>query len=228
MGSEVKAINDLRIIDPDKIHHVLNPGEMGAAIEWMVHDPNTKKVSEHIVKKSESYVKQFLQLLYCVMGAVPASNYVTVKNTSNADIQVAAHCKLYQTSFMSDVNGGAGITTYGIVVGTGAVAPTINDYALGTLIAHGTGAGQLQYSATTYGAPAADTTTSQCTITRNFANASGGAITVNEIGLYCQCRSRADNTNSTTYFMLIRDATGGISVPNGQTLTVNYRPQAVV
>ena len=123
-----------------------------------------------------------------------------------------------------DVLAAAATSTFGVVVGTGAVAPTISDYQLGAQIAHGVGVGQLQYSAVTFGAPASDATTSQVTITRNFANASGGAITVNEIGLYC----RAYYSSAIGYFMIIRDViAGGISVPNGQTLTVNYRPQAV-
>jgi hypothetical protein len=114
--------------------------------------------------------------------------------------------------------------TYGVVVGTGVGAPTINDYQLGTIISHGSGAGELQYSAVTWGAPASDATTSQMTITRNFANASGGDITVNEIGLYMKSYDGANR-----YFCVIRDKIdGGITVPDGQTLTINYRLQATI
>ena len=83
----------------------------------------------------------------------------------------------------------------------------------------------MNYSAVTFGTPAADATTSQITITRNFANVSAGSVVVNEIALYC-C---AYDTGATLrYFCIIRDViAGGITVPNGQTLTVNYRPQAV-
>jgi hypothetical protein len=69
---------------------------------------------------------------------------VTVKNTSNAD---------YATGAGMACNAGAGVTTHGIMVGTGTGAFDFDNYALGTLIAHGTGAGQLQYGAVTFNAP---------------------------------------------------------------------------
>lgn len=224
----IGAVRDLKAIDPKTIPHVLVEGEMGAALEYMVSDTKTGKVTEHVIKRSESYVQQFLQWLWCAFVGNGTSSSIQIRDTGNTLRNI------YQNDFnnmannaeiFGDVNAGAGTTSYGIVVGTGAVAPTIADYALGTLIAHGVGAGQLQYSVHSFGAPAADATTSQLTITRNFANGSGGAITVNEIGLYCQVN---DTGNTIRYIMLIRDVTGGVAVPNGQTLTVNYRPQAVV
>ncbi|GAI66501.1 unnamed protein product, partial [marine sediment metagenome] len=55
--------------------------------------------------------------------------------------------------------------------------------------------------------------------------ANGGAITVNEIALYV----KGYKYNVTYYFMIIRDViAGGIAVPAGQTLTVNYREQAAI
>jgi len=82
-----------------------------------------------------------------------------------------------------------------------------------------------------YGLPASDATTSSFTITRNFANASGNPITVSEIGLYIKAQEgRFDGSaRQTRIFMTIRDVlAGGIAVPNGETLTVNYRFQCVV
>lgn len=108
-------------------------------------------------------------------------------------------------------------------MGTGTNVPTINDYTIQTLISHGTGAGQLQYSAVTFGAPSSDATTSQFTVTRNFANGSGAQVTVHELTLVVQ--SYADSNIQYSH-MVIRDMIpGGIAVPNGQTLTVNYRIQ---
>ncbi|GAH71984.1 unnamed protein product, partial [marine sediment metagenome] len=74
---------------------------------------------------------------------------------------------------------------------------------------------------------ASDASVSQFTITRNFSNAAvGGDITVNEIGLYVK---GYDTEDDTYYFMIIRDViAGGIAVPDGQTLTVNYREQVQV
>lgn len=219
----IGAVKDLKTIDPKTIPHVLEEGELGVAIEWMVTNNKTGKVTEHVIKRSESYVIQFLQLLRAQMVQVSQNNTVEVRDTSNTLRNIYIHPFTSALGYLFDVNGAVNTTDFGIVVGTGAVAPTINDYVLGTLIAHGVGAGQLQYSAHTFGAPASDATTSQLTITRNFANGSGGAINVNEVGLYC----RAYDGNE-RFFCIIRDVTGGIAVPDGQTLTVNYRPQAVV
>ena len=72
------------------------------------------------------------------------------------------------------------------MVGTGNTAPTINDYNLESKISHGTGAGQLQYGAVTFGEPTCDASSCHFTITRDFSNSSGAEIVVYEIGLICR------------------------------------------
>ncbi|MBA7715270.1 hypothetical protein ES703_124311 [subsurface metagenome] len=191
---------------------------MGAILELTVKDKDGK-VTEHRVMRSKSFVRQFLELLWVQANQLYTDSAYSIRDTGNILRDIRASGYLFRA------DAGSGVETHGIIVGTGTTAPTIDDYAIETAIAHGTGAGQLQYSAVTFGAPASDTTTSQFTITRDFANGSGGAVTVNEIGLYV--RAVGDGTDY--YFMTIRDViAGGISVPDGQTLTVNYREQAVV
>ena len=63
--------------------------------------------------------------------------------------------------------------------------------------------------------------TSQFVVTRDFANNSGGTITVEEIGLVIYY---ASNEN----FLILHDVTGSINVLNGKTLTVNYQIEANV
>ncbi len=218
MEAQVELKPELKIVREEEIPHLLIPGEMGAVLELIVRNKESK-VTEKRVLKSESFVRQFLELLWVQAFQITFASPYSLRDTSNALQNIS------NTGSTFRAKGGAGVVTYGIVVGTGAVAPTINNYALGVLIAHGVAAGQLQYSAVTFGAPASDATTSQFTITRNFANASGGLITPTEIGLYV----KAYLFNVTYYFMIIRDViAGGIAVPNGQTLTVNYRLQAVI
>jgi hypothetical protein len=114
------------------------------------------------------------------------------------------------------LNGPAGNTSYGPVVGTGTGAYDWDNYALTTLIAHGTGAGQLSYGQTTFNAPQTSGNDRYYEIIRTFQNQSGGGITVNEIGLYAYSGSY--------YFCFARDVLGtGVTVPNGQTLTVTYK-----
>lgn len=219
LSPEIKSNCKTEVINGKLIPNVLEKGELGVALEWFLTDNKTGLVipGSHVVKKSESYVQQFLQLFFVGLAALISPNVISVKDTGGT----SRSAWLASPHFRCDA--AAGDATYGIVVGTGATAPTITDYVMQTPIAHGVGAGQLQYSTMTFGALAANTTTAQITLTRNFANASGGSITVNEIGLYCQFYD-----GSTRYALIIRDVTGGIAVPNGQTLTVNYRPQANV
>lgn len=197
----------------------MEPGEVGAILELVVKDKDGN-ITEHRVQKSESFVKQFMQLWYIQgYGLDLMSRYapgITIKDTGNNDRIVANNSKMF------DVTGAAGVTTKGIVVGSNNTAPTMSDYNLNTQIAHGTGSGQIQYGAVTFGAPSAGASISQFRITRDFANGSTGVISVAEIGLY----TISDGTNS---YMIIRDALStAISVPIGQTLTVNYQIQASI
>ncbi|MBA7677973.1 hypothetical protein ES703_86240 [subsurface metagenome] len=219
MGSEIKARPDLKVIKLGEIKQILKPGEVGATIELVVRDRYGKITDHRGPMRSKSFVRQFLELLFIQALQIPEALAYPVRDTANV---LQAICESGKT-FACDA--GIGVVTHGIIVGTGAVAPTINDYVLGTPIAHGVVGGQLQYGAVTFGAPASDATTSQFTITRDFANGSGAGITVNEAGVYV----KAYEYNLDYYIMTIRDVIGGgILVPNGQTLTVNYRPQGAI
>lgn len=113
-------------------------------------------------------------------------------------------------------NGPAGNTNYGPVVGTGTGAFDFDNYALGTLIAHGTGSGQLSYGLVTFNAPQTSGNDRYFEIIRTFQNLSGAQIDVNEIGLY--------GNSASVYFCLAREVLGSaIQIPNGQTLTVTYK-----
>jgi len=222
MRTEIGLKHDLKVIKPEEIKHLLEPGELGVVLELTVTDPKTGKVTEHRVMKSKSFVQQFLQLLFAKMICSTSLSTVSIRDTGN----VLRNVYLFDRGtalYSLDCNGLATVVTHGIIVGTNNTAPIITHYALLTPIAHGVAGGQMQYSAMTFGAPGADATTSQVTLTRNFT-ANAGGITVNEIGLYVRGWDGADR-----YFMTIRDANfGGIVVPAGQTLTVNYREQGVI
>ena len=219
MSHEIKAKSALKVIRPEKVKTLLLPGEVGATIELIVKDRNGKITDHRGPMRSRSFVKQFLELLWIQTNQLDEIGPYDVRDTGNV---LRAIC---ESGFSFGCNAGAGVVTHGVMVGTGNTAPTINDYVMETLIAHGVAAGQLQYGAVAFGAPASDATTSRFTITRDFSNGSGGAITVNEIGLYVM----GYDPNITYYFMTIRDVIGGgIAIPNGQTLTVNYQPQAAI
>ncbi len=79
----------------------------------------------------------------------------------------------------------AGISNYGIVVGSGSEVEDFNGYKLSSLIANGTAAGQLTYQigdspTVTWDNPSL---TFSASWVRYFNNNSGGDISVNEVGL---------------------------------------------
>lgn len=195
----------------------VEPGELFATLELTVKDKNGN-ITERRTQKSKSLVRQFLELLFAQSSGFSETYFVltnTAKDITNTQRFISA------SSSMLKCNAGAGTTTNGVVVGSGDTAPTINDYALETQIGHGVAADQLQYGAMTFGEPAAGASISQFRLTRDFANGSGGAVDVKEIGLYV-----SDGSND---YMTIRDALGTpISVPDGQTLTVNYQIQGAI
>ncbi|MBA7615793.1 hypothetical protein ES703_23079 [subsurface metagenome] len=218
MDSQVKVKPELKIIREEKIPHLLVPGEMGAVLELLVKDKDGK-VTDHRVMRSKSFVRQFLELLWIQAFQIASIAPYSVRDTGNT---LQAIC---QGAYTFACNALADDETLGIIVGVGTTAPDIDDYKIETIINTGGVGGQLNYGGVTYGAPASDATTSQFTITRDFSNASGAEITVNEIALYV----KAHKYDTDYYFMIIRDVIGGgVAVPNGQTLTVNYREQAVI
>jgi len=83
-------------------------------------------------------------------------------------------------------NAGDNDDSYGIVVGSGARAVTIDDYNLESKIPHGTSPGQLDYDPTTV-TMSVDTSVSPpvayITISRVFKNLSGGNVTIREVAL---------------------------------------------
>ncbi len=213
-----------RVIPDSEILKLFNPGEVGCILDWEVRDTLTHELIEVGKKKSESFTQQFMEFLWVWMNAIhPMAGFLS-KRTDAKSILLSSN---YRTGA---ILGTAGTVVDGIIVGTGITAPQVTNYVMENPIGHGAGAGQLQYSAVTWGAPASDATTSQFTITRNFANASGAGITVNEIGLYnAAWVFTQSNSPVASCFMWLHDViAGGILVGNGQTLTVNYRPQCVI
>jgi hypothetical protein len=110
---------------------------------------------------------------------------------------------------------------YGIVVGTGVGAEDFDGYAMSSLVAHGTGAGQLFYYA--QGRVSRDWVlgTRVWTFTHNrfMNNYSGGDIVVTEIGMMGTLYS----SSSQNYGLLSRDLLGAsVTVSNLQQLRATY------
>jgi len=234
MEANLELKPEVKKPEPDKV--ILKPGELNVTIEMIVRDKDGR-VTERREQQSRSFLRQFLDLLILQGNQTLALHPMKIKDTSGNDVDVYASSKtLAADAPDSDtlVEGTNYGDVYGIQVGTDDTAPTITDNALGAKIPRddgGHGAGTMHYGGMTFGAPTSDGTTSHFTCTRDLANQTAGAIIVKEIGLVVLAINWSLKTNDLIhrYFLIIRDViTGGINVPAGQTLTINYREQASV
>lgn len=216
--AQVKAKPSVEVLE--RVEEIkVPPGELGATLELIVRKKNGE-VRERQIMLSESFVQQFLIAIYIHAGRFQQGRFADPIKGKDTDDNDALFGSSVNANF--SCNAPVNNDTYGVMVGTGITAPTVTDTKMETKIAHGIGAGQMQYSAVTFGAPTSDGSTAHFTITRDFANNSGGSITVREIGLYSYLYSAVGGSE---ILLMIRDAVN-IAVPDGETLTVNYRIQA--
>lgn len=186
---------------------------------------------------SRSFVKAFLQLLYCSMSNV-AENIIDISNTSRTFSSAdSSECSVTHPGlsalndccfvvFNHNFSGTSALEIMadecGIVIGTSSTAVAVGDDNLVTPIAHGASAGQMTH----YGCYGLNYTTGASSasfdVERIFRNDSGGSITVAEIGIY------AATTMDSTYaasqsFCLLRDVISPtVAVGDGEYLKVKY------
>jgi len=194
-------------------------------IEYEVRDKDGKLLKRGKLK-SQTWVGNIVAFLSALlsMWGVTATGYRT--GTSRADMTdtggSARGVCLGSASATRYLGGSApaGNTSAGILVGSSNVVVAIGQYALQSPIAHGTGAGQLQYGATTVD-PLVKNTTWTVRVIRTFTNASGATVTVREFGLFV--RLGMVESPYEISVMLARDVpVTAIDVPDGSTLTLRY------
>lgn len=149
-------------------------------------------------QKANSFVKQFHQILAVqVIGAT-----VSVRDINNTLRNVepnASNLKMI---------GGAGATSYGIVVGSGTNAVSWDDYKL-----------QAQITNITHYAVNYAVESNRLVLIRNFYNGTENNVTINEVGLYGIGYSPTANY----YFCFERTVLQqSIVLEAGKTLTVTY------
>ncbi len=160
-----------------------------------------------------SPLKAFLQILLMRMGA---ADVATVKDTGGTDRTIDQS----DTTKMMDATGGSGDADTGIVVGTGTTAVAIDDNVLATLIAHGTGGGQMEYGTQTNPSDVSDSgTQANFVLYRTFTNSSGSAIVVAEVGLYVKQMYTGAGTG---VFCIARDLVTATSIADSGTTSLFY------
>jgi len=172
--------------------------------------------------RGHSFLRQFIAMLRGIMfhahGASNSGN-TTVVDVTGASRSYPSSAGVLHSSGMP-LNCPSASSEYGLVVGTGTAPNTVDTYALQSLIPHGTGSGQLSYGSHTFESLLVSSNTIYFRIIRTFTNNSGASITVNEIGLYAKAY---DSAGTARIFCIARDVIpGGVTVGNGQTLTVRY------
>jgi len=205
---------------------------------------------------SRSFLLQFIELLYCahaqiqqvapyVMTDVDGNPQDIDSDTDNtvrqrgmkANLQVGSSAGYGRVLFNVGIYGDYSALDWhaleadmvGIQVGTGVVAVTSIDYALGTRIVNGSGPGEFEYGGCDLLYMVIADPNGEFTIRRYFTNNSGGGITVEEVGIYA-VGTEWDNSAARHVwpFCITRDLTGGVAVADTEILRVTYVPQITV
>lgn len=218
-------------------------------------DKNYQLLEERI-QPSRSWVASFIRLLYVAHAQLPdGSGYSMpdITNTSRTIEQqgdgrldeIKANLKMLATGGGGENFCGAGYIKgtpgtmiqdlcidgeyIGIQVGTGNNPVTVTDYALQTRIAHGGGAGQLQYGGGELVDESYVNPNGSWMLRKFFTNKSGGSITVEEVGIYTIGTEYVVADFGHAYvFCAARDITGGIAVADTELLEVTYTVQITV
>lgn len=207
-------------------------GVLEAYVELEVTDKDGK-CTEIRRFKSKSLVANFLRWIRTAWESTVVTSCCVGSHTPSfaaaeiVDITGAARSQCLGESAgalpIHQVKADAAITTHGILVGAGTGAVTATQYALGSPIAHGIAAGQLSHGACSLEPITVNGLVVTLKIIRTFSNSSGDAITVTELGLFCYILSILAAALIRYTFMFTRDLiAGGVSVPNGSTLTLRY------
>lgn len=193
----------------DEVREMLDKYQASACLPYYttyIHDADGNLVRKQS-RFARSFVRQMVDILWSQMDPNVAS--VSTLDTSNTSRAMVEHANNFS------VNAASATTTYGIVWGTGTGAESVSDKALGTLIAHGTGAGQLSYGGCSVGSTTTGASDTTITITRSATNSSGSTITSQEHGVYMRGGS------TPWFFCTIRDlATNAIT--NTHVITTVY------
>jgi len=189
-------------------------------VEYEVRDARGKLLRRGRVV-SRTWVSNFLKMLQAIMGVWASASQLSVYVINTASVWKRTDGTaepIYLGTGGSGSFGGAapsGETSAGILVGSSSNPLDLTQYNLGSLIAHGSGAGQLLYGSTTVESVVESASSASLRIIRTFSNSSGGTVTVYEFGLFFKGYAGT--------FMFTRDVvSNGIAVPNGATLTLRY------
>lgn len=184
--------------------HMMPPAKIELQLDVFGADGEHKK---EIKQLSKSWNRNFYNWMFSQMTGVPSriNSETTYKagslalmdasgsETSSLYSSICAYKSSSSSTIGCDLTsyiGSSGKSDQGIVIGTGTEAESFEGYTLGTLIANGTGSGQMSYAAQEATTMSYDSGTKVmiATLIRYFNNNSGGVINVSEVGWYVYYR----------------------------------------
>ena len=175
------------------------------------HDKRGRYVEEQSIA-AHSIIQQLPHMLINGMNNSAVQTVLDIGNTARTLNTTSAG---FDGSLMGGANESAG---RGVQCGTGTTAVTMSDYKIQTVIANGTGAGQLQWAAEVAYSVSSSGTSRLITTSRAFTNNSAGAINVTEVALNMMWR---DSGGTNRQFCICRDLLS-FTIGIGATKTVTY------
>jgi len=193
----------------------MNKANIKVLYELEVKDKNGKLLTKQ-KGVSKSLLANFMHWFRAKLGNFSDEPVVDTGGVSRTILATS----LQHSSGFGLMNAGDDDDDKGIMVGSGTVSVTPDDYQLASKISHGTTTGHLDYGPHTFEAVTVSDSVSSCRVSRTFTNLSGASVTVNELGIAIWMRDSADNGINV---LILRDVLASpISVPDGATLTVRY------
>ena len=171
------------------------------------------RVLQRISAPSRSFVQQWNQLIN--LQARQTNSTLRLTDGTTFSIAVGAGNLIIKAAI--------GVTTYGFRVGKGFTPVAIDDFALETPLAEGVGVDEFNHQLCDFSsAPAVVGGTSSFGLRRIFVNNSGATISgIREIGAYMRMAAK--------FGLAWRDVLpGGVTVPDGGSITVTYTLAATV
>jgi len=134
------------------------------------------KIKDRDIRKGQSLLRGYMLML---MAQFSGTTSISTANDTGGTPRTTA----VGTSTLN-VNGLATTGSKGIVIGTGVNAVTKDDFKLQTQILQGATSGLVLHGDTGVGGLIQSLNQCWFNITRNFSNASGGTLSIEEVGLY--------------------------------------------
>jgi hypothetical protein len=219
---------------------------MKGYIEIVVRDKDGKIV-KHGKHEMHSFLNNLPRILLGMLSAVGGTGLTVeglVKSATVVDqtgANATAYIEWYGTNgwyYTGGVVFGANAPddddTYGIIVGSGTTPLALDQYALVSKIAHGTGTGQLDYGVSSYTELGLDMGVSppvyRFRLLRTFANLTGASININEVGIAVRCYwAEQSLTRCNVKFIIARDVLPtSYPIPAGGTATVTVTVEVEV